>query len=63
MIVLDTRVVSELMRVQPAPSVLEWISAQPTEQLRLCSVLVAEMRYGLGRTPHGLRKGDLLFAV
>lgn len=63
MIVLDTNVVSELMRAQPAPNVLDWVNAQPSEQLCLCSVVVAELLYGVGRMPDGIRKSDLLFAV
>lgn len=63
MIVLDTNVVSELMRPQPAPAVLSWVNAQPADQLWLCSVVVAELLYGVGRLPDGARKGQLVNAV
>lgn len=63
MMVLDTNVVSELMRAQPAPRVLDWVNAQPSEQLCLCSVVVAELLYGVGRMPDGARKLALLSAV
>lgn len=63
MIVLDTNVVSELMRQQPAPSVLAWVNAQPADQLWLCSLVVAELLYGVGRLPDGARKRQLANAV
>ena len=63
MIVLDTNVVSELMRSQPEPAVLGWVNAQPVDQLWLCSVVVAELLYGVGRLPDGARKRQLGAAV
>ena len=63
MIVLDTNVVSELMRPQPAPAVLAWVNAQPADQLWLCSVVVAELLSGVGRLPDGARKRQLASAV
>lgn len=60
---MDTNVVSELMRPQPAPAVLSWVNAQPADQLWLCSVVVAELLYGVGRLPHGARKRQLGEAV
>lgn len=63
MIVLDTNVVSELMRPQPAAAVFDWINAQPPEQLWLCSVVVAELLYGVERLPDGARKRHLAAAV
>lgn len=63
MIVLDTIVVSELMRPQPAPTVLVWMNAQPADRLWLCSVVVAELLYGIARLPDGTRKRQLATAV
>lgn len=63
MIVLDTNVVSELMRTQPAPPVLDWVNAQPADRLWLCSVVVAELLYGIARLPDGTRKRQLAVAV
>ncbi len=63
MIVLDTNVVSELMRPQPASAVLTWMNAQPSEQVWLCSVVVAELLYGVGRLPDGSRKQQLSEAI
>lgn len=63
MIVLDTNVVSELMRPQPAPAVLAWVNAQPADQLWLCSLVVAELLHGVGHLPDGVRKRQLANAV
>ena len=63
MMVLDTNVVSELMRAQPASQVLDWVNAQPSDQLCLCSVVVAELLYGVGRMPDDVRKSAMLSAM
>ena len=60
MIVVDTNVVSELMRPSPAPQVREWVTAQRPDQLCTTAVTVAEIRYGLERLPGGRRKDSLL---
>ena len=60
MILLDTNVLSELMRAKPAPPVLEWVDAQPTGDLVITSITVAEILYGIARMPDGKRKQGLL---
>ncbi|MEJ7744644.1 MAG: type II toxin-antitoxin system VapC family toxin [Nocardioidaceae bacterium] len=62
MIVLDTNVVSELMRSAPSEAVLRWVQAQSATQLYTTSVTLAEVRYGIARLPDGRRK-DLLMAA
>ncbi len=59
MIVLDTNVVSELMRPVPNPAVLAWVDAQSDRDLWLCSVVVSELLYGLARLPMGSRRAQL----
>jgi predicted nucleic acid-binding protein len=59
MIVLDTNVVSELMRATPAPAVLTWLQQTSSTGLYTTSVTVAEIRYGIARLPDGRRKHDL----
>jgi predicted nucleic acid-binding protein len=63
MIVLDTNILSELMRDQPELRVLRWIDAQDTNGLAITSVTVAELLYGLARLPDGERKADLASAI
>ena len=59
MIVLDTNVVSELMRPEPNSEVLAWVDAQSDRDLWLCSVVVSELLYGLARLPMGSRRAQL----
>src|SRR5215472_18161694 len=63
MIVVDTNVVSELMRPAPSPVVWDWVRAQRTSDLRTTAVTVAEIRYGLERLPAGQRKDRRLAVV
>jgi predicted nucleic acid-binding protein len=60
MMVLDTNVVSELMRLEPARKVLDWIDRQNSEQLFLTSTIAAELLHGATRLPDGLRKRNLI---
>src|SRR3954447_5526587 len=59
MIVLDTNVVSELMRAEPAPAVLAWLHQSSSGGLYTTSVTVAEIRYGIARLPDGQRRESL----
>lgn len=60
MILLDTNVLSELMRAKPDPQVLAWVDAQPASELLICSITVAEILHGIARMPDGKRKQGLL---
>ncbi len=59
MIVLDTNVISELMRVEPAPAVLDWIARQSSASLFTTAVAQAEIHYGLALLPDGKRRNAL----
>ena len=56
MIVLDTTVVSELMRPEPAPQVVGWVRRRDRRELRMTSITLAEIRYGIARLADGRRK-------
>ncbi len=56
MIVLDTNVVSEMMRATPAPNVVAWLNGQDASLLFLTAVTVGEIRYGLRVLPQGKRR-------
>jgi predicted nucleic acid-binding protein len=58
-IVLDTNVVSELMRKEPEPRVIEWVDGHPASDVFLTSVTTAELLYGIARLPDGRRKDSL----
>jgi toxin FitB len=62
-IVVDTNVVSELMRPSPAQVVRGWVGDQRARELCTSAVTVAEIRYGLERLAAGDRKNRLLAAA
>lgn len=59
MILLDTNVVSELMRPAPEPKVLQWLDAQPAADIWISAVTVGEIRLGIALLPDGQRKERL----
>ena len=63
MIVLDTNVVSELMRPQPAGSVSRWLATQSNAAVFTTTVTQAEILFGLALLPEGRRRTDLLIAA
>lgn len=56
MIVLDTNVLSELMKPRPAESVLRWMAAQPATSLYTTSITQAEILHGIMLLPSGKRR-------
>jgi predicted nucleic acid-binding protein len=58
-IVVDTNVVSELMKVEPSDAVRAWVVAQNRHELRITAITVAEILYGIERLPGGERKTTL----
>ncbi len=59
MIILDTNVVSELMRPLPAAKVRDWVAAQPTSSLYTTSITQAEILHGIALLPPGRRRDAL----
>jgi predicted nucleic acid-binding protein len=59
---LDTNVLSELMRPEPAPRVVDWIGAQPAQGLFTTSITQAEILHGVMLLPPGERR-DVLEAA
>lgn len=47
MIVLDTNIISESIKVPSSPKVLEWLDQQQTDQLYITTISIAEIFYGL----------------
>jgi hypothetical protein len=60
MIVLDTNVLSALMRQKPDAQVVAWLDRQPRNSIWTTSVSVFEVRFGLQIMPAGRRR-TLLF--
>lgn len=63
MIILDTNVISELLRSTPEPKVEQWLSLQDGLSVYLTSVSEAELRYGLAIMTDGKRRAALIDAV
>ena len=59
MIVVDTNVISDLMRGEPHPAVLAWVAAQPSALLYTTHIKQAEILYGIGALPEGRRRTAL----
>jgi toxin FitB len=60
MVLLDTNVVSELMRPESSPVVLQWFSKQPAQELYSSTITLAEIFYGIELLAAGKRRSDLL---
>ncbi len=50
---LDTNVLSELLRKRPAPAVLARLKRAPREELMTSVVCLTELRFGTARVPSG----------
>ena len=59
-VLLDTNVVSELMRRTPDPAVAMWAAGQRLDSLFFSAVGEAELRYGAAVLPTGQRRGTLV---
>ena len=63
MIVLDTNVLSELLRPTPAPQVEAWLAAQDGTNVYFTAVGEAELRHGVAILPAGRRRDALAQAI
>ena len=59
MIVLDTNVVSELMKPHPSDAVAGWIRRQAASSLYTSSITVAEILHGVLLLPAGRRRNAI----
>jgi predicted nucleic acid-binding protein len=63
MILLDTNVVSELMRPAPSEAVLAWFAAQEAHDLYLSAIGEAELHRGAAMLPERTRRDQLMAAI
>jgi toxin FitB len=63
MIILDTNVISELMRAKPSGRVVAWVRSQPVTELFTTSITEAEIFYGIELLADGKRHDALLQAA
>ena len=59
MILLDTNILSEVIRPSPEPVVLDWLAAQPTTSVFISAITEAELRTGVAFLPEGKRRAVL----
>ncbi len=59
MIILDTNVISEVMRPEPAARVTDWLAGQLRSSLYVTSLSYAEIRFGLALMPASKRREAL----
>ncbi|HKD01228.1 MAG TPA: type II toxin-antitoxin system VapC family toxin [Terriglobales bacterium] len=62
MIILDTNVISELMKPEPCPAVLAWVADQPATELFTTSITEAEIFLGIELLSKDRRRDALLAA-
>lgn len=63
MIVLDTNVVSELMKPAPAKKVIDWVSSKAATSLYITSITQAEILHGILLLPAGKRRKAIELAA
>ncbi len=63
MILLDTNIISELMRPEPNQAVIKWLDEQVAEQLFLPAIAKVEIETGIAILDDGKRKQSLLKAA
>jgi len=59
LILLDTNVLSEMMRAAPSAAVEQWLAAQPQAGLFICAITEAELRHGVALLSAGRRRSAL----
>jgi toxin FitB len=56
---LDTNILSNLVKPQPSASLMDWMAAQPDEDLFISALTVAEIRRGILEKPRGKKRDAL----
>jgi predicted nucleic acid-binding protein len=59
MIILDTNVISEMMKSIPSVDVVTWMNKQNASELFITTISIAEITYGLNALPIGQRRKTL----
>jgi predicted nucleic acid-binding protein len=59
MMLLDTNVISELMRIRPDPNVVAWLNRLSFRSVFISAISIFEIRFGILRLPEGRRRDDL----
>jgi toxin FitB len=59
MILVDTNIISEIWRPNPNQYVLSWLESQLREAVFVSAITLAEIHYGIARTPEGYNKARM----
>lgn len=59
MILIDTNIISEMMKQSPSESVISWLDKQNIMTLYTSAVTLAEISYGINALPSGSRRSQL----
>jgi predicted nucleic acid-binding protein len=59
MILVDTNVVSEIMKIAPSRTVVKWLNNQRSSSLYVSTITIGEIEYGLRILPSGKRRLQL----
>jgi hypothetical protein len=60
MIILDTNVISALMRHSPDENVISWLDRQPRTSIWISAITLLEVRFGLQLLPNSKRRSFLM---
>jgi len=63
MIILDTNVLFEPLKLRPDAKILAWLDAQTAETLYISTISYAELRIGVFKMPAGRRKETLTASI
>lgn len=63
MIILDTNVISEVVRPSPSAAVVEWLNVQESAELYVTVITLGELGYGIESLPRGRRRTNLSVAL
>ena len=63
MFLLDTNIISELLRPSPDPAVETWVDDRRATDLYFSAIGEAELRYGVAVLPDGRRRAALASAI
>ena len=59
MIVIDTNIISEVMKPSPSLAVLKWLNQQNSNSLFVSTITLGEIEYGSRILPSGKRRSEL----
>ena len=63
MTILDTNVVSEVLKPAPSPEVMDWLSCLPREAAYITSITQAELLLGVEFLPVGRCRSELAYTI